>query len=148
MGEALRVYEEHQALLEKSELQKAEEQAALDRKQQEIENRIGSFETALGMLENMQYQSLDAENLVTTAINKLGDLYGYTDAEPYRIRLDAAIRRIRSLPTEEEWNAQEEQQKANAISQGVIEQQTLYQTYLSEQRYWNNNQVYGPGGRR
>lgn len=46
----------------------------------------------------MQYQSLDAENLVTTAINKLGDLYGYTDAEPYRIRLDAAIRRIRSLP--------------------------------------------------
>ena len=142
MGETIRVYEEKQDLLEQQQHRKAEEQAALDRKNQEIQDRITSFETALQMLEAMEYQSQDAESLANTAIAKLGELYEY--AESYRIRLDAAIRRIRSLPTEAEWNAQEAQKKADAISQGAKEQQALYQTLTAEKRYWNTPS-YGPG---
>lgn len=97
MGETIRVYEEKQDLLEQQQHRKAEEQAALDRKNQEIQDRITSFETALQMLEAMEYQSQDAESLANTAIAKLGELYGYADTESYRIRLDAAIRRIRSF---------------------------------------------------
>ena len=144
MGETIRVYEEKQDLLEQQQHRKAEEQAALDRKNQEIQDRITSFETALQMLEAMEYQSQDAESLANTAIAKLGELYGYADTESYRIRLDAAIRRIRSLPTEAEWNAQEAQKKADAISQGAKEQQALYQTLTAEKRYWNTPS-YGPG---
>ena len=144
MGEAIRIYEEKQELLEKQELKKAEEQAALDRKNQEIQDRIDSFEAALQLLEGMKYQSAEADSLVTTAISKLGDLYGYAETDSYRARLDAAIRRIRSLPTQAQWDAQEAQKKADALSQGSRDQQTLYQTYLAEKRYWNT-QSYGPG---
>lgn len=144
MGESIRVYEEKQELLEQQQLRKAEEQAAADRKNQEIQDRIASFETALQMLEDMKYQSPDAESLVNTAIAKLGELYGYADTESYRTRLDAAIRRIRSLPTQAQWDAQEAQRKADAILQGSKDQQALYQTLTAEKRYWNT-QSYGPG---
>lgn len=144
MGESIRVYEEKQELLEQQKLRKAEEQAALDRKNQEIQDRITSFETALQMLEDLNYQSSDAESMADTAISKLGELYGYTDTEPYRARLDAAIRRIRSLPTEAQWNAQEAQKTADAIAQGTKEQEDLYQTLKTEKRYWNTSS-YGPG---
>jgi len=144
MGESIRIYEEKQELLEKQELRKAEEQAAIDRKNHEIQDRITSFETILQMLEEMKYQSSDAETLVTTAISKLGELYGYADTESYRTRLDAAIRRVRSLPTEAQWNAQEAQKTADAIAQGAKEQQELYQTLTAEKRYWNTPS-YGPG---
>lgn len=144
MGESIRVYEEKQELLEQQQLRKAEEQAAADRKNQEIQDRIASFETALQMLEDMKYQSSDAESLVNTAIAKLGELYGYADTESYRTRLDAAIRRIRSLPTQAQWDAQEAQRKADAILQGSKDQQALYQTLTAEKRYWNT-QSYGPG---
>ncbi len=144
MGESIRIYEEKQELMEKQEQQKAEEQAALDRKNQEIQDRISSFETALQILEDMKYQSSDAESLANTAIAKLGELYGYADTESYRVRLDAAIRRIRSLPTEAQWNAQEAQKQADAITQGAKEQQALYQTLTAEKRYWNIPS-YGPG---
>ena len=92
----------------------------------------------------MKYQSSDAESLVNTAIAKLGELYGYADTESYRARLDAAIRRIRSLPTEAQWNAQEAQKKADAMAQGAKDQQALYQTLTTEKRYWNTPS-YGPG---
>lgn len=144
MGESIRVYEEKQELLEQQQLRKAEEQAAADRKNQEIQDRIASFETALQMLEDMKYQSSDAESLVNTAIAKLGELYGYADTESYRTRLDAAIRRIRSLPTQAQWDAQEAQRKADAILQSSKDQQALYQTLTAEKRYWNT-QSYGPG---
>ncbi len=144
MGESIRVYEEKQDLLEMQELKRAEEQAALDRKNQEIQDRITSFETALQILEELKYQSSDAESLVNTAIAKLGELYGYADTESYRARLDAAIRRIRSLPTEAQWNAQEAQKKADAMAQGAKDQQALYQTLTTEKRYWNTPS-YGPG---
>ena len=97
------------------------------------------------MLEGMQYRTSDAESLVSTAISKLGELYGYTETETYRTRLENAIRRIRSLPTEAQWNTYQAQQKADAISQGAKEQQELYQLYQTERYYWNQPQSYGPG---
>lgn len=144
MGESIRIYEEKQGLLEQQALRQAEEQAALDRKNQEIQDRISSLETALQMLEALEYQSSDAETLVTTAIAKLGELYGYADTETYRARLDAAIRRVRSLPTQAQWNASEAQKRADAIAQGAKELESLYQTLAAEKRFWNKPS-YEPG---
>ncbi len=145
MSESIRVYEEQQKLLQQQERRKADEQAEANRKQQEAQTRITAFETALQMLEGMQYRTSDAESLVSTAISKLGELYGYTETETYRTRLENAIRRIRSLPTEAQWNTYQAQQKADAISQGAKEQQELYQLYQTERYYWNQPQSYGPG---
>ncbi len=145
MNGAIQAYEDQQALLQQQERRKADEQAEINRKQQEIQDRITAFETALAMLEDMKYQSSDADSLVTTALTKLNELYGYTDTAAYRTRLENAIKRIRSLPTEDQWNTYQAQQRSAAVSQGAREQQELYQLYRTERYYWNQPQSYGPG---
>ena len=145
MNGAIQAYEDQQALLQQQERRKADEQAEINRKQQEIQDRITAFETALAMQEDMKYQSSDADSLVTTALTKLNELYGYTDTAAYRTRLENAIKRIRSLPTEDQWNTYQAQQRSAAVSQGAREQQELYQLYRTERYYWNQPQSYGPG---
>ena len=147
MTEALRIYDENQKLLKQQERQKADEEAVLNRQQQEIQDRIHGFETALQMLEDMKYRSSDVDSLVTTAITKLGELYGYTDTDAYRVRLENAIKRIQTLPTETQWNSYQAQEKSGAASQGAREQQELYRLYQTERYYWNRPQSYEPGGK-
>ncbi len=146
MAEAIRIYDEKQQLIQQQERQKADEEAKRNREQQEIQDRIHGFETALQMLEDMKYRSADADSLVTTAITKLGELYGYTDTEAYRTRLEQAIKRIQTLPSESQWSTHQAQEKSSAVSRGAAEQQELYRLYQTERYYWNQPQSYGPGG--
>ena len=78
MADAIRVYDERQELARQRERRKADQEAEGRRKEEEIQNRIAAFETALEMVEAIQYRSSDADQLVTTAIEKVGVLYGYT----------------------------------------------------------------------
>ncbi|MCI8886628.1 MAG: hypothetical protein HFG70_00935 [Hungatella sp.] len=145
MSESIRVYEEKQALLKQQERRKADQQAEINRKNQEIQDRITAFETVLGMLEAMNYRSSDTDTLITTAIAKLGELYGYTDTTAYQTRLENAIRRVRTLPSESQWNSYEAQEKSNALTQGARQQQDLYRLYQTERYYWSDIPSYGPG---
>ena len=145
---------------EKAEAQKkAEEDAVTARKNQEIQTRKNTFLSALRDVENLEYQSSEAESLVQNAISKLSLVETYEEAASYKERLQKAIDRIATLPTESEWQAaQQQKETAKAEAQAAeqeqigIEQQSL-KNYLNQaKRSWNTwsnqppaNPAAGPG---
>lgn len=60
---------------------------------------------ALERIENLEYQETDAEDQVSDAIDKLSLVAGDDEEASLSARLQAAISRITTLPTESEWNA-------------------------------------------
>ena len=159
MQDTITLYEAQKAK-EKAEAQKkAEEDAITARKNQEIQTRKNTFLSALRVVENLEYQSSDAESLVQNAINKLSLVETYEEAASYKERLQKAIDRIATLPTESEWQAAKQaEEEAKAASQAAdqqqigLEQQSL-RSYLNQaKRSWNTwtsqpsaNPGIGPG---
>ncbi len=159
MQDTITLYEAQKAK-EKAEAQKkAEEDAITARKNQEIQTRKNTFLSALRDVENLEYQSSDAESLVQNAINKLSLVETYEEAASYKERLQKAIDRIATLPTESEWQAAKQaEEEAKAASQAAdqqqigLEQQSL-RSYLNQaKRSWNTwtsqpsaNPGIGPG---
>ena len=159
MQDTISLYEAQKAK-EKAEAQKkAEEDAVTARKNQEIQTRKNTFLSALRDVENLEYQSSDAESLVQNAINKLSLVETYEEAASYKERLQKAIDRIATLPTESEWQAAKQaEEEAKAASQAAdqqqigLEQQSL-RSYLNQaKRSWNTwtsqpsaNPGIGPG---
>ena len=144
MQDTITLYEAQKAK-EKAEAQKkAEEDAITARKNQEIQTRKNTFLSALRDVENLEYQSSDAESLVQNAINKLSLVEIYEEAASYKERLQKAIDRIATLPTESEWQAAKQaEEEAKAASQAAdqqqigLEQQSL-RSYLNQaKRSWN-----------
>ena len=86
MQDTITLYEAQKAK-EKAEAQKkAEEDAITARKNQEIQTRKNTFLSALRDVENLEYQSSDAESLVQNAINKLSLVETYEEAASYDSR--------------------------------------------------------------
>ena len=144
MQDTITLYEAQKAK-EKAEAQKkAEEDAITARKNQEIQTRKNTFLSALRDVENLEYQSSDAESLVQNAINKLSLVETYEEAASYKERLQKAIDLIATLPTESEWQAAKQaEEEAKAASQAAdqqqigLEQQSL-RSYLNQaKRSWN-----------
>ena len=144
MQDTITLYEAQKAK-EKAEAQKkAEEDAITARKNQEIQTRKNTFLSALRDVDNLEYQSSDAESLVQNAINKLSLVETYEEAASYKERLQKAIDRIATLPTESEWQAAKQaEEEAKAASQAAdqqqisLEQQSL-RSYLNQaKRSWN-----------
>lgn len=144
MQDTITLYEAQKAK-EKAEAQKkAEEDAITARKNQEIQTRKNTFLSALRDVENLEYQSEDAEDLVQNAISKLSLVETYEEAASYKERLQKAIDRIATLPTESEWQAAKQaEEEAKAASQAAdqqqigLEQQSL-RSYLNQaKRSWN-----------
>ena len=144
MQDTISLYEAQKAK-EKAEAQKkAEEDAVTARKNQEIQTRKNTFLSALRDVENLEYQSSDAESLVQNAISKLSLVETYEEAASYSERLQKAIDRVSTLPTEAEWQAaQRQKEAAEAESQAAeqqqigLEQQSL-RSYLNQaKRSWN-----------
>ena len=141
MADSIRVYDGQQELEREQARRRADQEAELRRKEEETRIRIQAFETALQMVEAVQYRSAaEANPLINTAIEKLEDLYGYTDPSGYRARLEAAIERIKSLPTKSQLEVYQAQQKAKDM-------QELYQLFQREQYYWTDGSGKGPGVR-
>ena len=155
MQDTITLYEEQKAK-EKAEAQKkAEEDAVTARKNEEILTRKNTFLSALSDVEALEYQSSDAESLVQDAINKLSLVETYEEAASYKERLQKAIDRIATLPTEREWQAEQQQKAAaEAESQAAdqkqigLEQQSL-KSYLNQAKRswttWNAQDSLGPG---
>ena len=143
MKDTIALYEVQKAK-EKAEAQKkAEEEAITTRKNLEIQTRKNTFLSALRDVENLEYQSEDAENIAQNAIDKLSLVESYEEAASYKERLQKAIDRIATLPTEDEWEAeQEKKEEAEVAAQAAneqkigLEQQSL-RNYLSQaKRSW------------
>lgn len=105
MSDEISRYEAVQA----EEKKQAQEQAAKDaeakRAQEEKAVKKQTFMQALERIENLEYQETDAEDLVSDAIDKLSLVAGDDEEASLSARLQAAISRITTLPTESEWNA-------------------------------------------
>lgn len=77
-------------------------------------------------MEELKYQTPDATALAQDAIGKLSLVAGDPDQPVYSARLDAAIKRISTLPTALEWQkiqAEEAARKAAEESQAASEVQ-------------------------
>ena len=154
MSDEISRYEAVQA----EEKKQAQEQAAKDaeakRAQEEKAVKKQTFMQALERIENLEYQETDAEDLVSDAIDKLSLVAGDDEEASLSARLQAAISRITTLPTESEWNAAQaekeagEAQKESQAQVQVQSQQRQLRSALSKEQYkWNNAEIYGPGGR-
>ena len=89
-----------------------------------------------------------------TAISKLPLVADYEEAASYSTRLDAAISRVSTLPTAEEWQMMEEKKAAEeaaaqeAVQQQISQEQSKLEGALNqEQKKWNNSTPHevGPG---
>lgn len=155
MQDTITLYEEQKAKEKVEAQKKAEEDAVTARKNEEILTRKNTFLSALSDVEALEYQSSDAESLVQDAINKLSLVETYEEAASYKERLQKAIDRIATLPTEREWQAgQQQKAAAEAESQAAdqkqigLEQQSL-KSYLNQAKRswttWNAQDSLGPG---
>lgn len=154
MSDTIALYEKQKAV----DAARAQEQAMKDaeeqRKQAEKETKKNEFLQALRVIEELEYQQSDAQTLVQDAISKLPLAAGDPQQQAYADRLQAAISRITTLPTEEEWlaaqaqkKAAEEQAQQEAQQQAQLQQNQLQSALEKERFKWNNLEYYGPGGR-
>lgn len=154
MSDTIALYEKQKAV----DAARAQEQAMKDaeeqRKQAEKETKKNEFLQALRVVEELEYQQPDAQALVQDAISKLPLVAGDPQQQAYADRLQAAISRITTLPTEEEWvaaqaqkKAAEEQAQQQAAQQAQMQQNQLQSALEKERFKWNNLEYYGPGGR-
>ena len=96
-------------------------------KNQEIQTRKNTFLSALRDVENLEYQSSEAESLVQNAISKLSGRDFYEEAASYKERLQKAIDRIAAtLPTEANGRPHSRQKEAaKAEGPGAAEQEQI-----------------------
>lgn len=154
MSDTIAMYKQQKAVEKAQAQEKAQEEAKKNREQLEKETRWNEFLQALTAVENLQYQQTDASALVQDAISKLPLVADSPNQQEYSSRLDAAISRITTLPTAQEWQKHQDEEAAAKASQEAQEQQQVQvqqqnlQSHLnSEQFKWNNMEYYGPGGR-
>lgn len=156
MQQTILLYEQQKSRENADAQKRAEEAAEKRRAELEVQTRKNTFLTALQDVENLEYQASNAQALVQSAIDKLPLVADYTEAAAYSQRLTAAIERIETLPTSEEWQrlqnekAAQEAQEQSAVQQQIAgEQMKLQSTLNRAQANWNrdrNSQPAGPGG--
>ena len=124
MQQSIALYEKQKAREDAQAQKRAEEAAEKRRAELEVQTRKTEFLTALQDVENLEYQAPNAQELAQTAIDKLPLVADYEEAVSYSQRLTAAIERIETLPTSEEWQkVQEEKAAQEAREQAATEQQ-------------------------
>ena len=154
MSDTIAMYEKQKAIDDARARKQAEKDALESRKQAEKETRKNEFLQALLAVEELTYQQKDAQNLAEDAIGKLSLIAGDPEQQALTDRLQTAITRISTLPTEAEWNASQAESQAadeaadrQADQQVQIQQNRLRTSLNSEKFKWNNMEYYGPGGR-
>lgn len=155
MADTIAMYEQQKEVEAQRAREQAEKDAKAQRAQEEKNTRRNEFLQALTLVEELEYQQKNSEKLTHNAISKLPLVAGEPDQQALVNRLQAAITRISTLPTEDEWNETQAQIKAaeeEALRQSQEEaaaQQLLLQNTLRQERSkWNSLEYYGPGGRR
>ncbi|MEW4411409.1 transglycosylase domain-containing protein [Clostridium sp. AN503] len=154
MQSTIALYEKQKEREQADAQKRAEETAEKRRKELEIQTRKNEFLIALRDVENLEYQAPNASELIQTAISKLPLVADYEEAASYSTRLDAAISRVSTLPTAEEWQMMEEKKAAEeaaaqeSVQQQISQEQSKLEGALNqEQKKWNNSTPHevGPG---
>lgn len=154
MSDTIAMYEEQKAIEESRAQEEAQEAAQESREALEKETRKNEFLQALTAVEELEYQQPNASALIQDAISKLSLVADDPQQQEYANRLNAAITRVSTLPTAQEWQASQAAQESSraaqesqAQAQVQVQQQRLEETLRREQYKWNNMEIYGPGGR-
>lgn len=154
MGDEIKRYEDQKAAEAKKAQEEAAQAAQEQRLKEEAATKKNTFLLALEAVENLKYQQEDAETLVNDAIDKLSLIAGDEEESSLSARLQTAISRISTIPTAEEWKAEqakmseEEAQKEQQAQLEVQSHQEQLRSTLNQERFkWNNMEYYGPGGR-
>lgn len=154
MSDTIALYEKQKAIDAAKAQEKAMKDAEEQRRQAEKDTRKNEFLQALQTVEALEYQQPNAQALVQDAIAKLPLVAGDPQQQALADRLQNAISRISTLPTQDEWTASqaakqaaEEQAQQEAQQQAQIQQNQLRSTLDREKFKWNNLEYYGPGGR-
>lgn len=144
MQQTIALYEQQKAKDAAAAQARAEEEAVKQRAALEVETRRNTFLSALQDLEALEYQVPNASQMVQDAISKLSLVRTYAEAASYTQRLNDAITRISTLPTEAEWQRQQADVQARENSQNAAEQtriaqeqQKLLNVLYLEQRKWS-----------
>lgn len=144
MQQTIALYEQQKAKDAAAAQARAEEEAVKQRAALEVETRKNTFLSALQDLEALEYQVPNASQMVQDAISKLSLVRTYAEAASYTQRLNDAITRISTLPTEAEWQRQQADVQARENSQNAAEQtriaqeqQKLLNVLYLEQRKWS-----------
>lgn len=144
MQQTIALYEQQKAKDAAAAQARAEEEAVKQRAALEVETRKNTFLSALQDLEALEYQVPNASQMVQDAISKLSLVRTYAEAATYTQRLNDAITRISTLPTEAEWQRQQADVQAREDSQNAAEQtriaqeqQKLLNVLYLEQRKWS-----------
>lgn len=154
MSDTIIMYEKQRAVDAAKAQEQAEKDAEKRREELEKQTRKNEFLQALTAVEELEYQKPDAQQLVQDAIGKLPLVAGDPQQQELSNRLDAAINRISTLPTAQEWQkkldeeaAKEAAEESQAQQEVQAQQKRLQSTLSHEQFKWNNMEFYGPGGR-
>ena len=154
MSDTIALYEKQKAIDAAKAQEKAMKDAEEQRRQAEKDTRKNEFLQALQTVEALEYQQPNAQALVQDAIAKLPLVAGDPQQQALADRLQNAISRISTLPTQDEWTASqaakqaaEEQAQQEAQQQAQIQQNQLRSTLDRDKFKWNNLEYYGPGGR-
>ncbi|MCI8865951.1 MAG: penicillin-binding protein [Lachnospiraceae bacterium] len=148
MQQTISLYETQRSRNLAEAQQKAEEEARRRRADLEVETRKNEFLAALKAVESLEYQASNAQELVQNAINKLPLVADYQEAAFYGQQLDAAIARISTLPTAEEWQARQANatpEQAAMQQQIAQEQSRLQASFNAERVKWGNHGNTGGG---
>ena len=98
MGDEISRYEAVQAEEKKLAQEQAAKDAEAKRAQEEKDVKKQTFMQALERIENLEYQEMDAQDLVSDAIDKLSLVAGDEEEASLSTRLQAAISRITTPP--------------------------------------------------
>lgn len=146
MQQTIALYEQKQERDRAAAQKKAEEKAEKQRAALEIQTRKNEFLDALTAVEELEYQAPNAQELAQNAINKLSLVENYSEAAAYSQRLDTAIKRIATLPSNEEWQRKlAEQQAAEAaeaaeVQKQIEDQQLQLKSILNQEKdSWNRS---------
>ena len=153
MPDTIKRWEEQESLAAEESRAKAESEAEIARKKAEEDVNRQEVQNAIDALNALEYWPSDAADRVNEAIQKLELISGYPDEASYTEKLNEAIDRLDTLPSEESWKKQEALKESAAAEEEAAEESRTAQnqSYLknrfehAKRQREHESQQAGPG---
>lgn len=148
------LYEKEQAEIESFAAEQAKQKAEEDRQNFIKVTRENAADSAISKIEALKYIP-ETDNLIKEAENALKNLKEYDSYEMYYKKMDTAIRKIETLPTRAEYEAQEaiRESEENAVRESEEAKREsmeseMNRVIMEESKNWEtetNGTIIGPG---
>ena len=117
MTEAIARWKEQEQEAESKAQEARESEAAKEREEAQKDVNRQEVQNAIDELNAMQYWPDNMADLVNAAIEKMDLVSGYPDEAEYESKLNAAIARLRTLPSEAQWQSEEAAKQAQEAAE-------------------------------